>query len=104
MQKRFGHRKNSQNTKSTILFFLQFQHPSTKQIVSFHALYIFKTMHTNSPSYFHIFKDTKKKEISLFTYASYQHTNFFQMQFKYQISLINVPIFMATFTPNAPLH
>jgi hypothetical protein len=61
---------------SKTLFFLQFQHSSAKQIVSFHALYIFKTMHTNSPSHFHLFKGTKKKEISLFTYASFQHTKF----------------------------
>jgi hypothetical protein len=48
-------------TISKTLFFLQFQHSSAKQIVSFHALYIFKTMHTNSPSNFHLFKGTKKK-------------------------------------------
>jgi hypothetical protein len=61
---------------SKTLFSLQFPHSSAKQTVSFHALYIFKTMHTNSPSHFHLFKDTKQKEISLFTYAPFQHTKF----------------------------
>jgi hypothetical protein len=63
-------------TISNTFFFLQFLHSSTKQIVSFHAHYIFKTMNTNSPSHFHPFKGTKKKEISLFMYASFQHTKF----------------------------
>jgi hypothetical protein len=28
----------------------------------------------------------------------------FKMKFKYQLTLMNVPTFMATFIPNAPLH
>jgi hypothetical protein len=59
-----------------LFFFLKLQHSSSKQIVSLHVHYIFKNMHTNSPSYFHIFKHTNKNEISLFTYASFQHINF----------------------------
>jgi hypothetical protein len=60
-------------------FLLQFQHSSAKQIVSFHAHYLFKIKHTNSPSHFHLFNDTKQKDTSSLTYASFQPTKFFRM-------------------------
>jgi hypothetical protein len=85
-------------------FLLQFQHSSAKQIVIFHAHYLFKIKHTNSPSHFHLFKDTKKKYTSSLIYASFQPTKFFRMKFRYQLTLTNVPMFVATFIPNAPLH
>jgi hypothetical protein len=60
-------------------FLLQFQHSSAKQIVSFHAPYLFKIKHTNSPSHFHLFKDTKQQDTSSLTYASFHPTKFFRM-------------------------
>jgi hypothetical protein len=56
-----------------------FEDPPTSEIVSFHAHYLFKIKHTNSPSHFHLFNDTKKKDTSSLTYASFQPTKFFRM-------------------------
>jgi hypothetical protein len=60
-------------------FLLQFKHSSAKQIVSFHAHCLFKIKNANCPSHFHLFNDTKKKDTSSLTYASFQPTKFFRM-------------------------
>jgi hypothetical protein len=52
-----------------------FQIPQpNKLLVCIHI--IFSKLCIHSPSHFHLFEGTKKNEISLFMYASYQHAKF----------------------------
>jgi len=91
-------------------FFLQFFLHTNKQIVISHAHYITfahlhwlpnnlqKFVHTNN--HIHLLK--KENDIPYtFITLSYQAS---QNAIKNQMNLINVPMSMATFTDNAPLH